>query len=239
MDKIVKGIVLKASEYKDADKMLTLLTLEEGKISVKARGVKKSTSKLKPYCQSFCFADFELAESHGMYILTGVNHIDSFFDLTTDYEKFSYGYAVLEILDKVCVESQTYVPLFIDSLKCLKALSYSTLDPRLVLSKFIINLLSYEGFNLNLNKCSHCKLDFAGGIYLDYMAGELLCPACKTFDSFEIDKSVFATMKILSNNDYDNLNTIKISKNILDKTLDALTKDLCLKFEFKLNSLKL
>ena len=70
MDTIVKGIVLKTKEYKDNDKLLTILTLEKGKILVKARGVKKSKSKLKAFCQSFCFADFELVSSSAGFVLS-------------------------------------------------------------------------------------------------------------------------------------------------------------------------
>ena len=68
--------------------MLTILTLEKGKILVNARGVKKPKSKLKAFCQSFCFADFELTKSSNGYILTGVNQIESFFDLTSNIDKF-------------------------------------------------------------------------------------------------------------------------------------------------------
>ena len=68
MDTTVKGIVLKTKDYKDSDKLVTILTLEKGKILVKARGVKKTKSKLKAFCQSFCFADFELVSSSGIFI---------------------------------------------------------------------------------------------------------------------------------------------------------------------------
>jgi len=44
LDTKVKGIVLKSIDFKDNDKLLTILTLEKGKITVKARGVKKNTS---------------------------------------------------------------------------------------------------------------------------------------------------------------------------------------------------
>ena len=54
MDERVKGIVLRARDYKESDKILTLLTFEKGKISVKARGAKKAKSKLKAFCQPFC-----------------------------------------------------------------------------------------------------------------------------------------------------------------------------------------
>lgn len=239
MDTTVKGIVLKTKDYKDSDKLVTILTLEKGKILVKARGVKKPKSKLKAFCQSFCFADFELVSSNGVYILTGVNEIENFYNLTLDIDKFSYAFCVLEIVDKICAENQEYVGVFIDCLKTLQQMNYSKSDSRLILSKFILNLLNYEGFNINLDKCSSCKTPLVSDLYFDLNRGEVLCPACKTFNSVELEKSVFSALKILSKCDYDKLETIKFSQQILDKTLSLLVKNINYKFDIKLNSIEL
>ena len=239
MDTTVKGLILKSVDYKEADKLLTILTLEKGKILVRARGVKKSNSKLKAFCQSFCFADIELIDGKAGFVLSGINSIDSFFEITKDLDKFAFGFAVLEILDKICVENETYSSLFVEALKCIKTINYTKLDPRLVLCKFIIGTLNLEGFSLNLNTCSRCRTPLMSNLYFDLSSGEILCNACRTFDSIEIEKSVFSTFKILSQNDYDKLQTIKISKNILEKTLNVLTQNLTYKYEIKLNSLKL
>lgn len=239
MDTSVKGIVLKTKDYKDCDKLITILTLEKGKILVKARGVKKPSSKLKAFCQSFCFANFELVESKAGFVLTGVNEIENFFNLTLNIEKFSYAFCVLEIVDKICAENQEYISIFIDCLKCLQHMSYSSSDCRLILSKFILNLLNYEGFNINLSKCSNCKTPLVGELYFDLNRGEVLCSACKNFDSVELEKSVFSALKILAGCEYDKLSTIKFSSLILDKTLKLLIKNLNYKFDIKLNSIEL
>ena len=239
VDTSVKGIVLKTKDYKDSDKLITILTLEKGKILVKARGVKKPSSKLKAFCQSFCFADFELVESKAGYVLTGVNEIENFYNLTLDIDKFSYAFCVLEIVDKICAENQEYVNIFIDCLKCLQQMSYGSSDCRLILSKFILNILNYEGFNVNLNKCSNCKTPLVGDLFFDLNRGEVLCSACKTFDCLELEKSVFSALKILSNCEYDKLSTVKFSSLILDKTLKLLTKNINYKFDIKLNSIEL
>ncbi len=238
MDTTVKGIVLKTKDYKDNDKLLTILTLEKGKILVKARGVKKAKSKLKAFCQSFCFADFELVESNGVYILAGVNEIENFYNLTADIDKFSYAFCILELLDKICVENQEYVNLFIEALKCLQQMSYSSLRPKMCLIKFFLNLLRYEGFNFNLNKCLNCKTPLVSNIiYMDLNRGELLCPACKTYDSVEVEKPVLSTLKIVFECDYDKLLTVKIHENILDKTINVLVKNINYKYEIQLKSL--
>ena len=239
MDTTVKGIVLKTQDYKDSDKLLTILTLEKGKILVKARGIKKPKSKFKAFCQSFCFADFELVASNGGFILTGVNEIENFYNLTTDIDKFNYAFCVLELLDKICVENQQYVKVFIDALKCLQQMSYSELDCRMCFIKFLINVLYYEGFNLNLNKCRCCKTPLISSLYFNFNKGEILCSACKTFDSVELEKSVFSTLKIVSDCSYDKLHTVKIKENILDKTLSMLVKNVHYKYDIKLKSLSL
>lgn len=239
MDTTVKGLILKSTDHREADKLLTVLTLEKGKILVTAKGAKKNTSKLKAFCQSFCFCDMELTNGKAGYILSGVNSIDNFYELTKDLDKFSLGFAVLEILDKICVENVTYPSLFLEALKCIKTINYSTIEPRLILCKFIVSVLKFEGFNLNLNVCSRCRTPLLGELYFDLSSGEILCSACRNFDSIEIEKSVFSTLKILSQNYYDKLHTIKISKTILTKTLNVLVQNLSTKYEIKLNSLKL
>lgn len=239
MDITVKGIVLNTKDYKDNDKLLTILTLEKGKILVKARGVKKSSSKLKAFCQSFCFADFELIESKAGYVLTGVNEIENFFGLTCDIDKFSYAFAVLEIVNKLCQENQIYVDIFLDTLRCLKQMNFENTNPTLSLAKFIINILNFEGVNLNLSKCNSCKSPLVSDIYLHMSTGEVLCIACKNFNCEQIDKAVFATLKILANCEYSKLSTIKLSNQIISNTLKTLLKNLKHKFDIYVKSIEL
>lgn len=239
MDTTVKGIILKTKDYKENDKLLTLLTLEKGKILVSARGVKKPKSKLKAFCQSFCFADFELTKSSNGYILTGVNQIESFFDLTSNIDKFNYAFAILEVVDKICHENQIYVDIFIDCLKSLKQMNYSEVSPQLILAKFLLNILKFEGVNLNLNKCSNCKTPFVSDVFLDMKSGEVLCTACKNLDCVKLENFVFSALKILSREDYEKLTTIKFSQKILDATLKLLVENLKYKFDIFIKSIDL
>lgn len=238
MDETLRGIILKTSDYKEADKLLTILTLEKGKIMVKARGVKKPSSKLKAFCQSFCFADFEVVESKGGYILSGVNQIESFFDLVLDIDKFSVGGKVLEVLDRICVENESYTALFVESLKALKTICYKEGKEKLALCKFLFELLNYEGFRLNLNKCSTCKSALVGDLFLDTKSGEVVCTACKTYDCVPLPRSDFSAIKILAQTDYDNLVTVKLSDKILDSTLNLLITNINLKFDIRLSQIK-
>ena len=46
-----QGLVLRVTEYRDSDAMLTVLTKEQGLMSFKARGVRSRRSLLKSACQ--------------------------------------------------------------------------------------------------------------------------------------------------------------------------------------------
>lgn len=237
MDTTVKGIVLKTKEYKDNDKLLTILSLEKGKILVKARGVKKASSKLKPYCQSFCFAEFELVSSKAGYILTGVNEIESFYDMTCDIDKFSHAFCVLELVDKVCYENQDYTSIFIDTLKCLKQMKANSSDIKLTLCKFIFNVLNFEGFNINLDKCVICNKTLTKNIFFNISKGEISCENCKSLDDEILDNAIFSALKIISNNTYEQLKTVKFSNTLQDKLLKFLTQNVYFRYEIKLKSL--
>ena len=51
-----QGLVLRVTEYRDSDAMLTVLTKEQGLMSFKARGVRSRRSQLKSACQLLCFS---------------------------------------------------------------------------------------------------------------------------------------------------------------------------------------
>jgi len=238
--KKVKGIVLKAHDYQDDDKLLSILTLEEGKITVRAKGVKKTKSKLKAFCQPFCFADFELARSKGSgFVLTGVNEIENFFSLSSSLEKFNFAFAVIEIADKICQENEVYPQIFVEILKCLKQISYTDTNTATCLIKFVLNVLNFEGVNLNLSRCNNCKSPLISNVFLDLSTGEVLCQVCKNFSSIEIEKSVFSALKMISMCEYEKLQTIKLSKKILDLTLKIVIQNIQQKFDIYIKSAEL
>ena len=79
-----EGIVLRETEYKDADKLLTVLTREHGKITVKARGVKSGRSRSKAACQLLTYSEFTLLEKQGRYVITEAVPKEMFSELRTD-----------------------------------------------------------------------------------------------------------------------------------------------------------
>ena len=57
-----EGLVLRETEYQDADKLLTVLTKDRGKLTLRARGVRSRNSRLKSGCQLLAYSEFTVYE---------------------------------------------------------------------------------------------------------------------------------------------------------------------------------
>ena len=64
-----KGIILKSSEYKDKDRMISVLTKDYGIVSVCAKGVSGKNSKYSFVSVPFSYCEFVVNDSHGFYYL--------------------------------------------------------------------------------------------------------------------------------------------------------------------------
>ena len=239
MDIKVKGLVLYSKDTGESDKFVTILTPDVGKIFFKARGVKKANSKLKAFVQSFSFCNFELNEKNGNYTLTGAQSIESFFGLTYDLDKYNIGCIILETLDKVCSYAQNYSKTFISALKSLKSLSYSDIDGRLILSKYLLEVLINEGFEFDMDYCASCRKPFNNKMFFSFAENTIVCENCREVNAVAIKPATISAIKILRNCDYDNLNTIKLNDFILDGILNFLITSFCNTFETKLKTLSL
>ena len=76
----VNALVIKAIDYKENDKILTLYSLEKGRLSANIKGVKKPKAKLKFASEPFCFAEFILAEKLGKYTVINASYKNSFYN---------------------------------------------------------------------------------------------------------------------------------------------------------------
>lgn len=147
MDVDFDAICLKAIDYKDNDKILTLYAVNKGKVCVVAKGVKKQKAKLKYAATPLCFGHYYIHTNMKSGTLTGCDVIDSFYDVVLDPCKF-YGAAVIvEILDKMGMEEDYNNNLFVNALRGLKELCYESDTPKMTVYKYIglmIHDLGYE-----------------------------------------------------------------------------------------------
>ena len=89
MKQEIKGLVLKTVDYKDADKIVTILTDSHGKISAKAKGVRRKSSTLSAAVLPFTYCTFQLFKQGKNYTLDDADLEMQFLGLSKDILKLS------------------------------------------------------------------------------------------------------------------------------------------------------
>lgn len=208
----VKGVVIASKDYKEKDRLVTLYTLENGKLSCIMRGVRGEKAKLKSAKELFSFGEYIIENTKGFNIITQVEVIDSFFGLTKDLDKFYEGCAILDIVNKI--SSQESDPqLFIELLKCLKTLCYDNVKRLYCVDKFLIRIFKELGYSFITDKCSSCKAGLSGKRYFNLDIGEMVCASCRNDTCQAVSDVCYSAMKLLSGMDYEKLSTLKIGGN--------------------------
>jgi len=229
----VKGIVLSASDYKEKDILITLFTVELGKIRAVLRGAKQAKAKLKFAGQPFCFADWILVKKGEYFYVTTVDLIDTFYELTTDYDSFLIASSINEICIETLKPNMLNESLFLDYLTALKCLVYDKINYNLVFIKFLLNLLNNSGYALNFSTCGTCNMPIMGDIILSSTTNEFTCVSCSNNYGLKVDKREFNALKIISNTNYENLKSVKFSQELLTICINILKYDLQNVFNYR------
>ena len=116
-----RGLVLRTTEYKETDRILTVLSADRGLLTMKARGVRSNRSKLKGACQLLTYAEFTVGEAHGFSSITEATVLEMFPELRTDIELLalaSYFAQLAEVLSQEDAASPALLPLILPCRFC-------------------------------------------------------------------------------------------------------------------------
>ena len=73
-----QALVLRVTAYNDTDGLLTLLTPNHGKLTAKARGLRRKNSPLVAPCQLLAYGEFTLFEYRSMYTVNEAHSVELF-----------------------------------------------------------------------------------------------------------------------------------------------------------------
>lgn len=119
----VQALVLREVRYKEADKILTLFTKSDGKITAKARGALRKGSKITAATQQLTYSEMTLFGNRGKWSVNEASVIESFDGLRNDIADFALGCYFAECLEALGVEDQPDEAMLQLGLNSLYALS--------------------------------------------------------------------------------------------------------------------
>ena len=236
-DIVVSGIVLSSMPYREKDRLIHIFSVELGKITAILKGVSAPKAKLKFAGQPFCFAKFELASSKDMYVVKGAELIDSFFDLTLDYDNYVLASSMLEICSVILKPNIIAESIFIGLMRTLQNIVYRAINCKLAVTKFYLFVLDVIGYGLNFSTCDNCGMKFVGDIKFNSETGTFRCSACS--GGIKIESREFMNLKIIASTEFDRLHTLKVSEEVLTSCLNLIVRDLSERLNCKIKSFNL
>lgn len=180
-----QAIVLNKVDFKDNDRVLTLFSAQNGKVTASCKGVKKQNSKLRPSSEVFAFGTYILAESKGRYTVTGYDSIDSFFELRDDFDRLTLGVLFLKICEKSISQGESNYELFSLLINCLHKLREPSVAPGFVASVFLLKYACIMGYQPEIVNCAKCSNN-SDLLFFSASAGGVLCKNCNDAEHIAI-----------------------------------------------------
>lgn len=187
-----QGLVLRVTAYNDTDALLTLLTPNHGKLTVKARGLRRKNSPLSAPCQLLAYGEFTLFEYRSMYTVNEANSIELFTSLHRDLQKLSLGTYFAQAAETLSQEDLPNPELLSLVLNCLYALSKLNVPETLVKAVFELRSACLAGYTPDLYGCHKCGEPFPERF--DLSEGRLECDHCREHSSTGIRMPITAGM---------------------------------------------
>lgn len=118
----VDAIVISKKKYGEADSIITIFSLQKGKLKVLAKGVRKITSRKRGALDTFCYARLQIQRGNNLDIISEAQIIDSFSSWKKDLKKVAIAYYLAEIIDRLTQEGQVHEEVFEMLLSTLRTL---------------------------------------------------------------------------------------------------------------------
>lgn len=185
------GIVLRTQKLGEADRIISLLTRDQGRVRLVAKGVRRTTSKFGARLEPFAHVDIQVfarrqggVPGRGLDLITQAETIAPYGErIATDYGRYTAGTAMLETAERLTdAEGEPAVQQYLLLLGGLRALTGGEHAPGLVLDAFILRSLAVAGYAPSFHDCAQCGAEApesAPWRFFSVAAGGVVCPTCK------------------------------------------------------------
>ena len=173
-----KALVLREVKYKEADKILTVLTEREGKLTVKARGALRKGCKYGAAAQALCYSEMTLFGNAGKWSINEAETIEQFLPLRDDITALALASYFAEMLEAVSDEDSPSPEILQLGLNSLYALSRALCPQTLIKAVFELKLMCLCGFEPQTEACPACGRQPPDDPVFSLNGGSVHCRGC-------------------------------------------------------------
>ena len=199
-----EAVVLRTQKLGEADRIVTLLTREHGRVRAVAKGVRRTSSRLGARVEPFMLIDVQLYAGRSLDIITQVETVGGYGGgIATDYARYTAGTAMLETAERLTeTEREPAVQQFLLLAGGLRTLAAGGREPGLVLDSYLLRSLSVAGWAPSFIDCARCG---APGPHRAFSVagGGAVCPGCRPPGSAAPHPETFELLGALLTGDWD------------------------------------
>jgi len=218
----IQALVLRVTDYNDRDALLTLLSRNHGKLTVKARGLRRKNSPLVAPCQLLAYGEFVLFEYKGQYTVNEAYSIELFQALRRDLTKLSLGTYFAQVAELVSQEDLPNPELLSLLLNSLHGLAKLDLPEVMVKAVFELRAACLAGYTPDLFGCHVCGSQEPDRF--DLSEGQLECHGCRHIGvsgiRMPVTPSVLDAMRYICYCDPKKLFAFQVGQDTLERLAD-------------------
>ena len=175
------AVLLRSVDYRDADRIVTLLTRELGKVAVMARGARRSTKRFGGALEPYALLRAEVSLGRGEVGRLGQAQIVRHYPrILSDLTRMTHAGAALELVREIAPAREPDERLFDTVVQVLETLDGAPEAREEILIAFQIRVAAVAGFSPGLDVCARCGRRAPEGkaARFDPVVGSIVCRAC-------------------------------------------------------------
>lgn len=198
-----EAIVLRNQKLGEADRIVTLLTRNHGRVRAVGRGVRKTTSRIGARLEPFTHVDVQCYEGRGLDSVTQVESLAAHgVALAGDYARWTAGTAMLETAERLTPEErEPALAQFVLLVSGLRSLAANEHSAGLILDSYLLRSLSVAGWSPSFADCARCG-DPGPHRAFTIAGGGMVCQACRPAGSAAPSPATVALLAALLSGDW-------------------------------------
>ncbi|MEL5990130.1 DNA repair protein RecO [Microbacterium phosphatis] len=201
-----EAVVLRTHKLGEADRIVTMLSREHGKVRAVAKGVRRTSSKFGARLEPFMVADVQLYEGRNLDIVQEASSLGAYgADIAADYDRYTAASAMVETADRLTDDEPAPNQYYL-LVGALRSLSRGEHAARGTLDSYLLRALSLGGWAPALEVCARCGREGPHGQFLAQLGG-LVCASCAPPGTPHVTAAVLALMQALVAGDWGAVDT--------------------------------
>ena len=203
-----EAVVLRTQRLGEADRIVTLLGKERGKVRAVARGVRRTSSKFGARLEPFMVIDVQCYAGRSLDTVTQAVTLAAYGrDLVEDYSRYSTASVIVEAAERIA-EAEPSPKQYTLVIGALRALTLGTRVPQDILDSYLLRSLSLAGWAPALDDCARCG---APGPHerFSVQLGGVVCARCTPAGVVRVDAETLEAVRALLSGDWETLDAIE------------------------------